>query len=101
MTIVVGHDMLFLLNAFLYNIFFKLFIRNYGAILCDFINDDQEMETTVTNLTVQIFTVKSIAHILIEEENAFFFIMTFFRNQMEEHVDASKFSSKILPAVYN
>ena len=55
--------------------------------MSDFINDDQETETSVTTLTVQIFTVKSIAQILLEEENAFFFLITFYRNQLAEHVD--------------
>ena len=48
----------------------------------------------MTNLTVQIFTVKSIAHILLQEENAFFFLITFFKHQIDEHVDDGNLEDK-------
>merc|ERR1719264_13170 len=42
--------------------FSRLFIRNYEAVMDGFMLDDQEDDASITSLTVQIFTVKSIAH---------------------------------------
>eukprot|EP00095_Tigriopus_kingsejongensis_P008844 maker-scaffold15_size728074-snap-gene-2.18 protein:Tk08844 transcript:maker-scaffold15_size728074-snap-gene-2.18-mRNA-1 annotation:"ubiquitin-protein ligase e3 component n-recognin-" len=65
--------------------FARIFAQNYKFIMDEFIRDEQESDTTVVNLTVQIFTVKSIAHILIEEENIFFEIVNFYHALLAPH----------------
>ncbi len=64
----------------------QLYIRNYVSIMEGFITDDQEDDASITNLTVQLFTVKSISHKLLEEEDAFFIIANFYRAEMEKRV---------------
>jgi hypothetical protein len=43
-------------------------------------------DASVTSLTVQLFTVKSIAHRLLEEEDAFFALTSFYRDQMNKRI---------------
>ncbi|VDK79468.1 unnamed protein product [Litomosoides sigmodontis] len=51
-------------------VFSKLFIRLYKEIYDDFIDDDHDQSVSITALTVQIFTVPTIARMLIAEESA-------------------------------
>ena len=44
----------------------KIFANNYTNIVGDFIVDDQERESSIMSLSVQIFTVPSLAIYLIE-----------------------------------
>ena len=47
-----------------------IFTDNYQAIMEDFYCDDQERESSITSLSVQIFTVPSLAHHLLEKCDA-------------------------------
>src|SRR5699024_2799299 len=49
--------------------FARLFTKNYQQLLLDYTKDDHEHRVSVMALTVQIFTVPSVAQMLIEEEN--------------------------------
>ncbi|EJD74645.1 E3 ubiquitin-protein ligase UBR2 [Loa loa] len=51
--------------------FSKLYVRLYKKIYDDFIDDDHDQSVSITALTVQIFTVPTIARMLIAEESAF------------------------------
>ncbi|VBB31014.1 unnamed protein product [Acanthocheilonema viteae] len=50
--------------------FSKLYIQLYKKIYDDFIDDDHDQAVSITALTVQIFTVPTIARMLIAEESA-------------------------------
>ena len=63
-------------------------MTQYKSILNAYIGDDQEMENSITNLSVQMFTVPSIAESLIEEFNAVEAMTSFFLEQLEEQVIA-------------
>ena len=43
-------------------------------------------DASITSLTVQIFTVKSIAHKLLEEENAFAIMARYYKEHMKTRV---------------
>lgn len=47
--------------------FAKLFTRNYPELMKEFIADDHEHSASVTSLSVQIFTVPTLAHTLIKD----------------------------------
>ena len=47
-----------------------IFAQNYPEIVEDYYCDDQERESSIMSLSVQIFTVPSIAHHLIESCDA-------------------------------
>lgn len=64
--------------------FFQLYVTQYRSIMNAFIGDDQEADISITNLSVQMFTVPSIAENLIEEYNAFYAMASFFHEQLEE-----------------
>ncbi|CAG0889985.1 unnamed protein product [Darwinula stevensoni] len=49
--------------------FAKIFTKNYSRLMRDFIEDDHEHSASVTSLSVQLFTVPTLAHYLIAEEN--------------------------------
>ena len=50
-------------------------------IPCSFSDD-----ASITSLTVQIFTVKSIAHKLLEEEDAFAIMARYYKEHMKSRV---------------
>ncbi|KAM8946628.1 E3 ubiquitin-protein ligase UBR2 isoform 2-T2 [Pelodytes ibericus] len=45
------------------------FARNYEHLQSDYVKDDHDREFSITDLSVQIFTVPSVARMLITEEN--------------------------------
>ena len=47
-----------------------IFTENYQEILEDYYCDDQEKESSIMSLSVQIFTVPSLAHHLLEKCDA-------------------------------
>uniref|UniRef100_A0A915CE69 E3 ubiquitin-protein ligase n=1 Tax=Parascaris univalens TaxID=6257 RepID=A0A915CE69_PARUN len=50
--------------------FSRQFIRIYKKVFFDFIDDDHEHAVSITALTVQIFTVPTIARMLVADESA-------------------------------
>lgn len=62
-------------------IFATAFTRNYNVIIKDFINDDHEHSFSVASLSIQIFTVPTLAHYLIEKEDILFVIMNVFLSE--------------------
>lgn len=64
-----------------------LFTKIYTNIMQDFIHDDHEHSFSVVSLSVQLFTVPTIAHHLIAHESAFFKLMhTFYSECIEKYV---------------
>ena len=64
----------------------RTFSRNYSDIMSNFTTDDQESDVTVVNLTVQFFTVKSIAHSLMSETDIFATLVRVFAKRLADHL---------------
>lgn len=61
------------------------FSKNYANIVQDFINDDHDHSFSIVSLSVQLFTVPSIAHYLIAKEGIFFKLLhTFYHKSIED-----------------
>lgn len=64
-----------------------IFTKNFTNIMQDFIRDDHDHSNSVVSLSVQLFTVPTIAHHLIAHESAFFKLMhTFYSECIEKFV---------------
>ena len=50
----------------------------------DYMSDDQEADSTIVNLSVQIFTVPSVAHYLVEHKNGLSKLLEFFTMIFED-----------------
>uniref|UniRef100_A0A914H4U2 E3 ubiquitin-protein ligase n=1 Tax=Globodera rostochiensis TaxID=31243 RepID=A0A914H4U2_GLORO len=91
------------------NAFGRLLVRNYNVIFDDFIEDDHEHSVSVTSMTVQIFSVPTVARRLISEENALYVCMEYLRDfctrrylaasPHNEHIKQLNFSNDTYPAV--
>lgn len=64
-----------------------LFTKLYPTLMQDYIRDDHDHSYSIVSLSVQLFTVPSIAQHLITNESAFFKLMhTFYSESIEKHV---------------
>lgn len=61
--------------------FAKVFTKNYGSIMKDFIRDDHDHSFSVAALAVQIFTVPTIAHYLIAYQDVLFVLLNTFLSE--------------------
>ncbi|XP_053678473.1 E3 ubiquitin-protein ligase UBR1 [Anopheles nili] len=65
----------------------QTFTKLYASLMQDFIRDDHYHSFSIVSLSVQLFTVPTIAHYLIEQESAFFKLMhTYFSESIEKHI---------------
>ncbi|XP_041778296.1 E3 ubiquitin-protein ligase UBR1 [Anopheles merus] len=63
------------------------FTKLYTSLMQDFIRDDHYHSFSIVSLSVQLFTVPTIAHYLIENESAFFKLMhTYFSETIDKYV---------------
>lgn len=63
------------------------FTKQYSSIMQEYIGDDHEHSFSIVSLSVQLFTVPSIAQHLIAHESAFFKLMqTFYSESIEQYV---------------
>ncbi|KAM4624786.1 E3 ubiquitin-protein ligase UBR1 [Polymixia lowei] len=65
------------------------FTKHYKQLQKDFINDDHERSISITALSVQIFTVPTLARQLIEEGNVIKVIVDTVMDLLHEHLDAN------------
>ena len=72
--------------------FSRILAKTYKGMMDNYIVDRQESDTSIVNLTVQIFSVKSIAHILFEEENLLAKVVDFYRDLVDR-----KYASGLKP----
>ncbi|XP_040576594.1 E3 ubiquitin-protein ligase UBR2 [Lepeophtheirus salmonis] len=78
-----------LLSGMLYNdeikcSFARLFTRCYGMMMKDFINDDLDHSFSITSLTIQLFSIPSLAHRLIGEDDVFANVLQTFISECEQ-----------------
>lgn len=64
----------------------RIFVDNYVQIMTNFVSDDQEEDLTIVNMTVQFFTVKSIAHYLLEATDVFSKLVDMFATRIVDHI---------------
>ncbi|XP_067844936.1 E3 ubiquitin-protein ligase UBR2 isoform X4 [Heptranchias perlo] len=64
------------------------FAKNYERLQTDYVNDDHDREFSVTDLSVQIFTVPSLARMLITEENLMTTIIQTFMDHLMRQRDS-------------
>ncbi|CAL8120131.1 unnamed protein product [Orchesella dallaii] len=70
--------------------FATLFSRNYADMMKDFIIDDHDHPYSITSLSVQIFTVPTIAHFLIEAHDVIFTIMRTLMSECEQKLNSER-----------
>lgn len=58
-----------------------IFTKNYGHILKDFIRDDHDHSFSVSSLSVQLYTVPTLAHHLIAKEDVLFILLNTFQSE--------------------
>lgn len=56
----------------------KVFMKNYGNVMKEFIKDDHDHSFSVSSLSVQLFTVPTLAHHLIAHDDALFILLNAF-----------------------
>lgn len=56
----------------------KIFTKNYGVVMKDFIKDDHDHSFSVSSLSVQLFTVSTLAHHLIAYDDVLFILLNTF-----------------------
>ncbi|CAG7818357.1 unnamed protein product [Allacma fusca] len=66
------------------------FSKLYPDLMKEFILDDHDHGCSITSLSVQIFTVPTIAHHLIAKEDIFFKIVTTFMSECEQRVNSDR-----------
>ena len=60
------------------------YVKHYRTIMTDFVTDDQETDISITNISVQIFTVPTIAHDLVEFHNSFHVMAEYFLSELND-----------------
>ncbi|KAL3265904.1 hypothetical protein HHI36_010094 [Cryptolaemus montrouzieri] len=56
----------------------KIFTKNYGHVMKDFIRDDHDHSYSIASLSVQLFPTPTIAHHLIAHDDIFFLLLNTF-----------------------
>lgn len=69
--------------------FAKVFMKNYGSVVKDFIKDDHEHTFSVSSLSVQVFTVPTLAHHLIAHDDALFILLNTFLSECSRKCNKS------------
>ena len=63
--------------------FSRVFTKCYGHIMKDFVQDDHEHAFSITSLSVQLFTVPTIAHYLIRKEDVLAILLRTFMSDFK------------------
>ncbi|PSN37650.1 E3 ubiquitin-protein ligase UBR2 [Blattella germanica] len=58
--------------------FAKVFTKNYGSVVKDFMRDDHDHSFSIASMSVQVFTVPTLAHHLIANEDVLFILLNTF-----------------------
>uniref|UniRef100_A0A1A8DB74 E3 ubiquitin-protein ligase n=1 Tax=Nothobranchius kadleci TaxID=1051664 RepID=A0A1A8DB74_NOTKA len=86
------HELIFcsmLMDAEFKRLFAIEFTKHYMQLQRDFINDDHDRSISITALSVQIFTVPTLARQLIEEGNVIKVIVATGMELLHEHLDGN------------
>lgn len=66
-----------------------VFTCNYGSVMKDFIKDDHDHSFSIVSLSVQLFTVPTLAHLLIAQHEALFKLLTTFISESTQRCNAA------------
>ncbi|XP_011862906.1 PREDICTED: E3 ubiquitin-protein ligase UBR2 [Vollenhovia emeryi] len=66
-----------------------VFTDNYGSVMKDFIKDDHDHSFSIVSLSVQLFTVPTLAHLLIAQHEALFDLLTTFISESSRRCNAT------------
>lgn len=72
------------------------FTKLYDQLMQDYINDNHEASFSIIHLSIQIYSVPSLAHSLIEEEDALHLISKSFYKECDKHVVNGKNGGKLV-----
>ncbi|XP_066999318.2 E3 ubiquitin-protein ligase UBR2 isoform X2 [Anabrus simplex] len=61
--------------------FAKVFTKNYGSVVKDFMRDDHDHSFSIASMSVQVFTVPTLAHYLIAHEEVLFILLNAFLSE--------------------
>ncbi|KAF5270880.1 hypothetical protein FQR65_LT05397 [Abscondita terminalis] len=67
----------------------KVFTKNYGNVMKDFIKDDHDHSFSVSSLSVQLFTVPTLAHHLIANDDVLFILLNTFLSECSRKCNKS------------
>lgn len=67
----------------------KVFTKNYGNVMKDFIKDDHDHSFSVSSLSVQLFTVPTLAHHLIANDDVLFILLNTFISECSRKCNKS------------
>jgi E3 ubiquitin-protein ligase UBR2 len=59
----------------------KIFTKNYGPVMKDFIKDDHDHSFSISSLSVQLFTVPTLAHHLIACDDVLYILLNTFMSE--------------------
>ncbi|KAL6265276.1 hypothetical protein P5V15_002056 [Pogonomyrmex californicus] len=65
-----------------------VFTKNYASVMKDFIKDDHDQSFSIVSLSVQLFTVPTLAHLLIARHEALFILFTTFISESARRCNA-------------
>ncbi|KAJ8678786.1 hypothetical protein QAD02_014573 [Eretmocerus hayati] len=66
-----------------------VFTNNYGSVLKDFIRDDHDHSYSIASLSVQLFTVPTLAHLLIAHHSALLILFNTFNSESARRCNAN------------
>ncbi|KYQ49453.1 E3 ubiquitin-protein ligase UBR2 [Trachymyrmex zeteki] len=66
-----------------------VFTNHYGSVMKDFIKDDHDHSFSIVSLSVQLFTVPTLAHLLIAKHEALFNLLTTFMSESSRRCNAA------------
>ncbi|XP_017779265.1 PREDICTED: E3 ubiquitin-protein ligase UBR2 isoform X2 [Nicrophorus vespilloides] len=66
----------------------KVFTKNYGSVMKDYIKDDHDHSFSISSLAVQLFTVPTLAHHLIANDDALFILLNTFISECSRKCNA-------------
>ena len=79
----------------------EIYLEHYKTIMYDFMTDDQELDVSIANLSVQIFTVPSVAHHLIEKQDCLTKMVEFFTQIFEDEAKYGMIVHHMLSRILN
>ncbi|XP_034933670.1 E3 ubiquitin-protein ligase UBR2 [Chelonus insularis] len=66
-----------------------VFTNNYGTVMKDFIRDDHDHSFSISSLSVQLFTVPTLAHYLIANHDVLFILLNTFISESSRRCNAA------------
>ncbi|KAI5739939.1 hypothetical protein M8J77_025327 [Diaphorina citri] len=70
--------------------FARVFTKKYGSIMKDFIKDDHDHSFSIGSMSVQIYTVPTLAHYLIAHEDVLFILLSTFISECTRKLNKKK-----------